>query len=140
MKNLNENNDKPENMDPFRVSPLFRDHLNLLRMSTDKAFEIIQEGIAENIQGANLFLVDLYNTNPDFKPTLAELNTIAGIIQKIASSQTQLAALYIKKSEHKIKQEEHELKKTQLFESVKTAGQGLSPEVLATIEHQLKLL
>ncbi|MGE9296378.1 MAG: hypothetical protein ACQKBV_08855 [Puniceicoccales bacterium] len=75
-------------------------------------------------------------------PTIAECNTLSGIIQKLSSAQSSLKTLALKVRESELKQHEHEAKRAQLEKAVAAAKRapGLTAETLAEIEQRLNLM
>ncbi len=73
---------------------------------------------------------------------LKELNMLAGVIQKLAASHTQLSTLQLKREEHELKLAELKARLQELEQSANHTAQpqGLTDETLIELEHRLKLL
>jgi hypothetical protein len=134
------------------VARAFEKHLERLRNTTAVTREIMGK-VAPGLDPASASLATVWDMvfsflveNEDEALDVGELNTLAGLIQKLWSCQNQLTSLEIKIREDSRKDEEFALKIQQLRKLVAESvggpdsGKGISPATLERIERELKLL
>lgn len=131
--------------------PDFEDHLQRIQTAkkqTDAILSTVAPGYADAETVIRAAWESIFDQlcNKDTAPTeLSQLNTLAGIIQKLMSSLSQIKTLEMKLHEHAMKEQTFKQK----LESAKQTGEqsslnkeprGLTPEALKRIEEELNLL
>ncbi|MGE9294126.1 MAG: hypothetical protein ACQKBW_10975 [Puniceicoccales bacterium] len=128
------------------IAPGFDTHLANLRQVRDQTNTLMKEynpGHA-NARGSLVQIWQLlFDHISKAKPSeLSDLNTLAMIIHRLSSSNTQLMTLEIKLSDYEQERAEREEKKHKMLEQLqrKSGPLSLTPETLHEIERMLKLL
>lgn len=118
---------KSENLESRAVSPKFYAHLKKLNAARRRTAETIEKYSLEGrmaeaaVSVAWELLFDFFAKNASKGLELSELNTLAGVIQKLASGEIKSLS-------------------TKATEQVKNPESGLSEEGVRRIEQMLKLL
>ena len=126
----------------------FDKHLDKIKIARQRTKKIL-EAIIPCFDSAEASISLLWESVFDYlvihenKHQLAEISTLAGVLQKLMASFNQFKTLELKTHEHEMKKEEFDLRiqevKDKLLPQIKK-GEPLSLEALLDIETQLNLL
>lgn len=131
------------------IIPDFEDHLKRIETAknqTDAILATVAPGYADAETVIRAAWESIFDQlcNKDTAPRdLAEFNKLAGIIQKLMSSLSQIKTLEMKLHEHAMKEQTFKQKQEiskEMNKSSNTEPRGLTPEALERIEEELNLL